>query len=119
MRTGLCRICRRPGRSYRRPSFPLPEGTVCRLSSSFSTTTIPVIDLSPFVDPHASESSKKQCAEAVHHAAVNVGFLYVKNHGVDPSITDGARAHARAFFSLPQVRAPRKEGEREGGREGG
>ncbi|TFJ79924.1 hypothetical protein NSK_008732 [Nannochloropsis salina CCMP1776] len=79
------------------------KGTVCRLSSSSSTTTIPVIDLSPFVDPHASESSKTQCAEAVHHAAVNVGFLYVKNHGVDPSIMDGALAHARAFFSLPQV----------------
>ena len=33
-----------------------------------------------------------------------MGFLYVKNHGVDPKVTSEALELARAFFALPQVR---------------
>ncbi|KAF2714809.1 Clavaminate synthase-like protein [Pleomassaria siparia CBS 279.74] len=45
-------------------------------------STLPILDLSKANDPE----QKLKLLEQLHHALFNIGFLYVKNHGVDPRI---------------------------------
>jgi isopenicillin N synthase-like dioxygenase len=61
-------------------------------------STIPVIDISPFVagDPDGS----REVAAAVDRAARDVGFFVVVGHDVPPALVDRAHAAARAFFDL-------------------
>ena len=47
-----------------------------------SSAELPVLDLSKANDPE----QKKELLEQLHDALFNIGFLYVKNHGV-PSET--------------------------------
>ena len=47
--------------------------------------------------------TRQDVARQLHKACVEVGFLYVTNHGVDPRLTTRALEQARAFFALPQV----------------
>ncbi|KAM3567598.1 hypothetical protein VYU27_010263, partial [Nannochloropsis oceanica] len=98
-RLGLLRLS--SSSSFRSPSS-LPHSRPAFSSAASASSSLPIIDLAPLVDPNASEKHKLQCAEALHHAAVNVGFLYIKNHGVDPAITTDALELARAFFALPK-----------------
>ena len=42
---------------------------------------IPIIDLSPLHSPKLQE--RKELANLVRAAAVNTGFFYIKNHGID------------------------------------
>jgi isopenicillin N synthase-like dioxygenase len=64
---------------------------------------IPFLDLDPAGDPDA-------LAAELRAAAVDTGFWYIKNHGVDPRIVDDAFAAVRRFFDLPleaKERVPR------------
>jgi isopenicillin N synthase-like dioxygenase len=60
---------------------------------------IPVIDFAPFLadDP----VGKAQVAQAIYRACHEMGFLYLKNHGIAPSIIDQAFEQSRRFFALP------------------
>lgn len=60
---------------------------------------IPVIDFSPFVENDLV--GKGQVAEAIYHACHNVGFLYLKNHGIPQASIDQAFAQSQQFFALP------------------
>lgn len=42
---------------------------------------IPIIDLSPLYSEHLED--RKALAKEVRAAAVNTGFFYIKNHGID------------------------------------
>jgi len=66
-------------------------------TSDFSE--IPQIDLAPMAgdDPVAKQAT----AKALRDACVNVGFLYVKNHGVPQAVIDGIFAQCPRFFGLP------------------
>lgn len=55
---------------------------------------IPVIDLSSLTSPSLSE--RKELATEIKAAAVNTGFFYVKNHGVEQHVIDGARKQVLA-----------------------
>lgn len=59
---------------------------------------IPVIDIARLLDG----SDKRGVAREIHHALANAGFMYLRGHGVDPALIDGAFAQARAFFALPE-----------------
>ncbi|KAH6604788.1 flavonol synthase flavanone 3-hydroxylase [Trichoderma cornu-damae] len=64
-------------------------------------SSIPIIDLAPA--RHGSEDDAQRVAEKLHEAFKNVGFAYVRNHGVPEDVS-------RKFFSLPQAdkdKAPR------------
>lgn len=50
---------------------------------------IPVIDLSPLYS--ASLEDRKALATEIRAAAVNNGFFYIKNHGVDENTIANAR----------------------------
>jgi isopenicillin N synthase-like dioxygenase len=61
---------------------------------------LPLIDLSPFLTPSASNSSRAAVAEAVHSACSKFGFLYI--NGLDSVVSSEemhhALAEARSFF---------------------
>ena len=58
--------------------------------------SIPVIDLAPFLDGRG----KTAVAEAIGRACREVGFFYVKNHGIPRARVEAAFAAARCFFDL-------------------
>ncbi|KAF7816488.1 putative 2-oxoglutarate-dependent dioxygenase [Senna tora] len=68
-------------------------------SSSFTTTNIPIIDLSPLYasDPEARAATLAQILDACN----DWGFFQIVNHGVSHALMDAARETWRAFFHLP------------------
>ncbi|GKT51663.1 putative 2-oxoglutarate-dependent dioxygenase [Colletotrichum spaethianum] len=67
------------------------------MSSGGSFTAIPTIDLS-FPDDPASEA---KLLDQLHHALVNVGFLYVVNHSVPAKIVTDVVEALPKLFALP------------------
>ena len=64
-----------------------------------SNRTIPVVDLSTFVNGNEDERANfvKSLGEAFH----KVGFVGVVNHGIPKDLVDGFYSASKAFFSLP------------------
>ena len=58
---------------------------------------VPVVDVAPLRDRTDSASVGAELARA----ATEVGFLYVRNHGVDAGLVERARRTALEFFRLP------------------
>lgn len=73
----------------------------CLPGVSKSFHSIPIIDISPFVDDGGSQSCKDQVAQELHAACCEVGFFYIKGHGVHSSITNRAIDFSSRFFQLP------------------
>ncbi|TFY77832.1 hypothetical protein EWM64_g6181 [Hericium alpestre] len=44
---------------------------------------------------------RRRLADEIRDVCINVGFFYVKNHGIPPLTTEGALHAANQFFSLP------------------
>jgi isopenicillin N synthase-like dioxygenase len=60
---------------------------------------IPVIDFAAMQSD--DEVARRAVAEQVCQACTQVGFFYVKHHGVPQSVIEEAFAQARRFFALP------------------
>jgi len=60
---------------------------------------VPMIDFAPFLAGGAD--GKRAVADAIGAACRDVGFLYLRNHGVAPALTAGIFEAAERFFSLP------------------
>ncbi|OAX38440.1 Clavaminate synthase-like protein [Rhizopogon vinicolor AM-OR11-026] len=60
---------------------------------------IPVIDLSSATSPN--ESERKALAQQIRDACMNVGFFYVKNHGIPPECIDDVLEVSKEYYSLP------------------
>jgi isopenicillin N synthase-like dioxygenase len=58
---------------------------------------IPVVDVSALVHGGDTQIVAKQFRWALS----NVGFMYVKNHGIDAALIDQAFAETKRFFDLP------------------
>jgi hypothetical protein len=63
-------------------------------------TEIPTLDISLMYSD--SLADRKELAAKVRDAASRVGFMQIKNHGVDQEIIDDAFAEAKSFFELPK-----------------
>mmetsp|Transcript_4716 Transcript_4716/g.6355 ORF Transcript_4716/g.6355 Transcript_4716/m.6355 type:complete len:359 (+) Transcript_4716:95-1171(+) len=64
--------------------------------------TIPVIDISALQRGCGSSLANRQAVGAeLDWACRNVGFFYVKNHGVDARLSDRVRGLSREWFDLP------------------
>ncbi|KAF3384707.1 putative iron/ascorbate oxidoreductase [Penicillium rolfsii] len=61
---------------------------------------IPVIDLST-IDSTSLEERQK-LARAIFEACTQVGFFYIKNHGIPEALVDGIHDAAARFFDLPE-----------------
>lgn len=60
---------------------------------------IPIVDMAPLVD--GSPAQIERVANEIRNASVDIGFFYVKNHGVPQRIYDAALQTAKEFFDLP------------------
>ncbi|KAH9891881.1 Clavaminate synthase-like protein [Cubamyces lactineus] len=60
---------------------------------------IPIIDLKDLDSPRPE--ARKALGSAVKDACMNVGFLYVKNHGIPEETIQKAYSASKEFFSLP------------------
>lgn len=58
---------------------------------------IPVIDLAPLTGGGETAAM----AADIRAALTNIGFMYVRNHGVSQDLIDRAYAASKAFFALP------------------
>ncbi|CAE6478910.1 unnamed protein product [Rhizoctonia solani] len=61
--------------------------------------SIPVIDISG-LSGDADADSRARVASAIREACIQVGFFYVKNHGVDETVIPPVLDAARRFFDL-------------------
>ena len=61
---------------------------------------IPVIDVFPLGG--ADEAAERQVADEVRRASIEVGFFYVRNHGVDRNLVRATLMAAKYFFLLPE-----------------
>lgn len=68
-------------------------------------TEVPVLDYAL----STSEETKPACLEKLKHALLEVGFLYVKNTGVDTVLVDNVVRLGKAFFDLPEEEKLRLE----------
>jgi len=62
---------------------------------------IPMIDLRPLYSTKLED--RKGLASEIRAAAVNTGFFYIKNHGIDEKIIADAKKQLLAFVTLPQL----------------
>jgi isopenicillin N synthase-like dioxygenase len=62
---------------------------------------IPIVDVAGLRSPDVAERAR--VATAMGHAAREIGFLYVANHGIPADMLAEAFAASRRFFELPQA----------------
>ncbi len=62
-------------------------------------TSIPVIDLASFLT--GGETDRRRVAAVIDDACRNVGFFYIRNHGVPEAVLERAFSETRRFFALP------------------
>lgn len=62
-------------------------------------TSIPTIDIAPFL----TGADKQSVARQVALACEEIGFLVISGHGIDPGVIESAFERSRAFFDLPQA----------------
>ncbi|MGC6083938.1 2-oxoglutarate and iron-dependent oxygenase domain-containing protein [Enterobacter hormaechei] len=60
---------------------------------------IPIVDIAPLLDGSNPEAVAKQIGDIYE----NIGFLYVKKHGVSKELIDQTYRLAAEFFALPMV----------------
>ena len=60
--------------------------------------TIPVIDVSGAI----SGDRINGVADEIYAAAINHGFFYISNHGIESALMEQAFAVSKAFFELPE-----------------
>lgn len=64
--------------------------------SSGTFSSIPIIDLTDATSP--SLDARKKVAQNIYDACVNVGFFYIKNHGVPDTAIASIKHEAKRFF---------------------
>ncbi len=65
-----------------------------------AVATLPVIDVSPFVEG-GSAASRAYVAAEIRRACIDIGFFYVTGHGIPAAELDEALDRGRRFFAAP------------------
>ncbi len=76
---------------------------------------LPIIDLARFRDGDAAD--RATVVRELANVCANVGFFYVRNHGLDDALVDEAECQMRAFFALPddiKLKCKRRPGQYRG-----
>jgi isopenicillin N synthase-like dioxygenase len=64
--------------------------------------TIPVVDIGPHL--HGKAGALRRVAQDVRYALENIGFFYIRNHGISPELIDRVFAETIRFHALPLER---------------
>lgn len=72
-------------------------------ATEVDVNAIPVIDLAPLIDG----SQPLAVAQEIHRACTEVGFLYVKNHGLDPQLVEQLHQAGLGFFRQSEAQKRR------------
>jgi isopenicillin N synthase-like dioxygenase len=67
--------------------------------SSSDAAEIPVLDLAPYLSGHSA--ARERLARQLCHALENIGFYFIKGHGVPQSLIDAAFAATARFHAQP------------------
>jgi isopenicillin N synthase-like dioxygenase len=62
---------------------------------------LPIIDLGPCLN--GEDGALDRLADDIRHACENIGFFYIKNHGVPEAMIANAFAQSRRFHALPMA----------------
>lgn len=81
--------------------------------------TLPIIDISPFLDPTSTHSARHETAAAINSACLDYGFFYLTGHGIPLSTMDEILSLAERFFALPLAEKEKIKRFDAGGPEGG
>ena len=65
-----------------------------------STATLPIIDISPFLNPESSLYNKLNTAKQIAFACEHVGFFYITGHHIQDQ-GEPLKQLVREFFALP------------------
>lgn len=65
-------------------------------AGSESVSNLPIIDVHALV---AGTGDQKAVAEQIRHACLDMGFFYIKGHGVDEALQDRLEQLSRQFFA--------------------
>lgn len=63
--------------------------------------TIPLINITPFLDPSSSQECKDSIVNQTRDACENYGFFQLVGHGVPVEVQRGILKCAETFFDLP------------------
>lgn len=80
---------------------PSPSARSTNPISPTHSSILPRIDISPFLHPSSSASSRLQTAQAINAACTTYGFFYLTGHGIPQHQLDSVISLARQFFALP------------------
>lgn len=69
------------------------------MTTPLTLKTLPLLDLSR-LDGEARQ--RRAFLDGLRAAARDVGFFYLRGHGVDPALNAGLQQCARRFFALPE-----------------
>src|SRR5882762_4773737 len=69
------------------------------LSRRLDFSEIPVIDIAPLID--GSEATAERTITALGKACADIGFIYVKNHGVPRDLVARIAGQSKQFFARP------------------
>ncbi|EIT73134.1 hypothetical protein AO1008_09387 [Aspergillus oryzae 100-8] len=71
-------------------------------NSAVLPTTIPTVDISPFLDENASPEAKEQVVDAMRDACTTFGFFYLVGHGIPEEDRQAVLNCAKRYFYLPK-----------------
>ncbi|KAL4735891.1 hypothetical protein BDV11DRAFT_208117 [Aspergillus similis] len=69
--------------------------------SETQTTSIPTVDISPFLDDQASQEAKDNVVAAMRHSCFTFGFFYLVGHGIPEEDRLQILNCTKQFFDLP------------------
>jgi isopenicillin N synthase-like dioxygenase len=82
-------------RALLREACPTPE----QQEQDVAFEEIPIIDLAPMLG--SDLAAKRALAAEIRQACIEIGFFYIRNHGVAQALIDATFAECPRFFGLP------------------
>lgn len=65
-------------------------------------TSIPTVDISPWLDENASPTAKNEVVNAMRDACSTFGFFYLIGHGIPEEDRQAVLECTRKYFDLPE-----------------
>lgn len=78
---------------------PIAANQITNCDQFTEVDAIPVIDLKPWYE--GTPDGRKKVVESMRDACENVGFFFIRNHGVPEDVLKGVFDASRRYFDLP------------------